>query len=785
MTSTMAASANGTQTVSTSMRVRKRNGSLEEADVSKIVRAVGRSSEQLNAVDPLRVATKTINGLYDGTTTRELDELSIRTAASLITEEPQYSKLAARLLCVYIDKEIQNQDIQSYSQSVKLGHYVGLISDDVARFVATNARKLNETIDIKSNLGFEYFGIRTLYDRYLLKHPESRLVIETPQYFFMRVACGLATSTAEAVELYRLMSSLDYMPSSPTLFNSGTRHPQMSSCYVLDSPDDDLESIYNRYTDIAKLSKFSGGIGVSFSRVRSNGSSIRGTNGTSNGLIPWLKTLDSSVAAVNQGGKRKGAACVYVETWHADIESYLELRNNSGKEEQRTHNLNIANWVPDLFMRRVKSGEMWSLFDPKVVPYLVDTYGEEFERLYAKAEDEGLYVRQISAQNLYKAMMRTLAHTGNGWMTFKDSSNRKSNQTLRRDNVIHLSNLCTEIMEVTSNEETAVCNLGSINLGHFVVDGRVDYERLRDVAGKATRYLDRVVDINYYPTETARVSNRRWRPVGLGVMGWQDVLFKLRIPFDSPDAMEIAARIQEEIYYAALDTSCKLAEEHSAHATFNDTRASNGELQFDLWGVVPSKPEWGELKERIVKHGLRNSLLIAIAPTATIASIAGAYECIEPQVSNFLKRETLSGDFLQVNPYLVADLKDLGLWNDDIVASIKREDGSIQGIHDIPSSIKMLYRTAWELSQRTLIDLAVARGRYIDQSQALSLFMAAPTIDKLSAMYYYAWESDLKTTYYLRSRPATRIMQATTTPTASDDALACSLENPESCEACQ
>ncbi len=773
------------------MRVRKRNGSLETADVMKIVRAVERSAGGLGSIDPLRVATRTISGLYDGATTRELDELSIRTAASLIAEEPEYSKLAARLLSVYIDKEVQNQDIHSFSQSVRTGHELGLIADHVAEFVAQNSRKLNDAIDADANLKFEYFGIRTLYDRYLLKHPESRLSVESPQYFFLRVACGLAESPGEAIDLYRLMSNLDYMPSSPTLFNSGTRRPQMSSCYILDSPQDDLEAIYNRYTDIAKLSKFAGGIGVSFSRVRSQGSLIVGTNGVSNGIIPWLKTLDSSVAAVNQGGKRKGAACVYVEAWHADIEDFLEMRGNTGDEARRAHNLNIANWIPDLFMKRVEGDGVWSLFDPKATPELVDVYGEEFERLYTQAESEGRYERQVLARDLYGRMMRTLAQTGNGWMTFKDTANRTSNQTLRRENVIHLSNLCTEILEVTNNDETAVCNLGSINLSHFVNDsGEFDYERLGEVARTAVRYLDRVVDINYYPTDAASRSNSKWRPVGLGVMGLQDALFKMRLPFGCPEAVKLSGRIQEEIYFAALDESNELAQAHGAHETFSDTRAAQNDLQFDLWGVAPTKPEWPELKERIQRYGLRNSLLIAIAPTATIASISGAYECIEPQVSNLFKRETLSGEFLQINNYLVADLKARGLWTDSIRNQIKMGDGSIQHIMEIPPDIRELYQTAWDLPQRALIDMAVARGPYIDQSQSLSLFMASPTIGKLSSMYNYAWKSGLKTTYYLRSRPATRILQTTTSAEAAreytdEEAIACSLENPESCEACQ
>ena len=775
----------------TAMQVRKRSGGFEPADVMKIVRAVERSAGGLDEVDPLRIATRTISGLYDGATTAELDQVSIRTAASLIAEEPQYSKLAARLLSVYIDKEVQNLDIHSFSQSVKASHALGLIEDRVMAFVTENSRKLNDAIRSERGTLFEYFGVRTLYDRYLLKHPETRESLETPQYFFLRVACGLAESPGEAVDLYTLMSNLDYMMSSPTLFNSGTRHPQMSSCYLLDSPQDDLESIYNRYTDIAKLSKFAGGIGVSFSRVRSQGSLIRGTNGNSNGVVPWLKTLDSSVAAVNQGGKRKGAACVYLEAWHADIEDFLEMRENTGDEARRAHNLNLANWVPDLFMERVESGADWSLFDPKLFPELVDTYGDEFNRIYLEAEAAGKFERQLPARDLYARMMRTLAQTGNGWMTFKDAANRKGNQTLKSENVIHLSNLCTEILEVTNNEETAVCNLGSVNLGHFVENGVFDYDRLGSVVRTAVRYLDRVVDINFYPTDAAGYSNSKWRPVGLGVMGLQDVFFKMRLPFDDQRAVTLAARIQEEIYFWALTVSTELAEAYGTHETYADTRIAQGDLQFDLWGVEPTKPEWAALRERIAQHGLRNSLLIAIAPTATIASISAAYECIEPQVSNLFKRETLSGEFLQINNYLVADLKERGLWTEEIRNKIKLNEGSVQDIDKIPDDLKKLYRTAWDLPQKALIDMAASRGPFIDQSQSLNLFMASPTIGKLSSMYLYAWKSGIKTTYYLRSRPATRITQTTTiTPIDAKvftdaEALACSLENPENCEACQ
>ncbi|EWM18327.1 ribonucleoside-diphosphate reductase subunit alpha [Kutzneria sp. 744] len=772
------------------MRVRKRSGAFETVDVNKIVKAVGRNAVGLSEVDPLRVATKTINGLYDGATTEELDRLSIQTAAELVSEEPEYSRLAAQLLAAYIDKEVRGQGIHSFSQSIALGHREGLIGDETAKFVATHARKLDDAIDADNDRRFEYFGLRTVYDRYLLRHPNSRAVLERPQYWLLRVACGLSHTAAEAIRFYRLMSSLAYLPSSPTLFNSGTRHTQMSSCYLLDSPRDELESIYERYAQVAQLSKFAGGIGVQWSRVRSRGALIRGTNGHSNGIVPWLRTLDASVAAVNQGGRRKGAACVYLETWHPDIEEFLELRDNTGEDARRTHNLNIANWIPDEFMRRVEADAEWSLFDPDETPELPDLWGEDFDRAYRAAEEAGRAVRKVKARDLYAKMMRTLAQTGNGWMTFKDTTNRTCNQTAEAGNVVHLSNLCTEILEVTSDAETAVCNLGSVNLGAHVAGDAMDWTKLRETVRTGVTFLDRVIDINYYPTEPAGRSNPRWRPVGLGVMGLQDVFFKLRLDFDSPEARELSTRVAEEIYLTALETSADLAASAGAHPAYNQTRAAQGDLQPDLWGVTPTQTErWTALRERVAESGLRNSLLIAIAPTATIASIAGCYECIEPQVSNVCKRETLSGEFLQVNTYLVAELKRHGLWTATTRDQLKRDDGSAQGLAGLPEASRSLFRTAWELPQRSLIDLAAARGPYIDQSQSLNLFVASPTIGKLSSMYRYAWQTGLKTTYYLRSRPATRIQQATVPTAAASvveaDVIACSLENPESCEACQ
>ena len=774
-----------TAVISSQMQVHKRNGSLEQADVNKIVRAVERCCDGLRSVDPIRVASKTIGGLYNGATTKELDLLSIQTAASLIAEEPEYSKLAARLLDGFIAKEVANQDIHSFSQAVAESRRHNLVSKETGAFVAANARKLNDAIDESRSGLFEYFGLRTLYDRYLLRHPETRDALETPQQFFLRVACGLSRTVHEAVEFYSLISSHDYMPSSPTLFNSGTRHAQMSSCYLLDSPADNLEAIYEKYKDVALLSKFAGGIGLAYHRVRARGSLIRATNGHSKGIVPWLKTLDSSVAAVNQGGKRKGACCVYLETWHADIEEFLELRENTGDNAQRTYNLNLANWTPDLFMKRVEADQQWSLFDPKIVTHFPDLVGEAFEAAYVKAEKEGLFTRQVKARDLYARMMKVLAETGNGWMTFKDACNLKSNQTAKTTNVVHLSNLCTEITEVSSRQEAAVCNLGSINLAKHVTEGRFDFDKLADTVRTAVIFLDRVIDINFYPIPAASDSNRRWRPVGLGLMGLQDVFFVLRLPFDAPEARALSKRIQEEIYFHALQTSCELAAEYGPHPAFAETRAAEGVLQMDHWNVIPEDAaRWGTLRNRIRAVGLRNSLLIAIAPTATIASIVGAYECIEPQISNLFKRETLSGDFLQINRYLVAELKKLGLWNEDMRNRLKLSDGSVQSFQEVPEAVRAIYRTAWEIPMRSLIDMAADRGAFIDQSQSLNLFVQSPNIGKLSSMYMYAWKKGLKTTYYLRSRPATEIAK-TTVPVSAAQSVACSLDNPASCEACQ
>ncbi|MFE7315261.1 ribonucleoside-diphosphate reductase subunit alpha [Streptomyces sp. NPDC057555] len=769
-----------------------------------LLRTLTELTADLTATDPGKVAAAALRGRHPGSDEAELRSLATEAAAGLIADEPQYSKLAARLLTLAIAEEAAGQGASSFSASIAVGHREGLIADATAEFVTTHAERLDALVDAALDEGaddrFGYFGLRTLHSRYLLRHPTTRKVIETPQHFLLRVACGLAEdgsarALADVAELYRMTSTLSYLPSSPTLFNSGTRHPQMSSCYLLDSPLDELDSIYDRYHQVARLSKHAGGIGLSYSRIRARGSLIRGTNGHSNGIVPFLRTLDASVAAVNQGGRRKGAACVYLESWHADIEEFLELRDNTGEEARRTHNLNIAHWIPDEFMRRVEADADWSLFSPSDVPELVDLWGAEFDTAYRAAEAAGKALKQVPARLLYSRMMRTLAQTGNGWMTFKDAANRTANQTAEPGRVVHSSNLCTEILEVTDDGETAVCNLGSVNLAaHLGADGEMDWERLDATVRTAVAFLDRVVDINFYPTEQAAASNSRWRPVGLGLMGLQDVFFRLRLPFDSAQARELSTRISERIMLAAYEASADLAERHGPHANWSATRTARGVLHPDHYPNAEPRwaDRWAALRTRIAATGMRNSLLLAIAPTATIASIAGVYECIEPQVSNLFKRETLSGEFLQVNTYLIEELKELGLWDARTRDALREANGSVQELSWIPADVRDRYRTAWEIPQRALIDMAADRTPYLDQSQSLNLFMASPTIGKLSSMYAYAWKRGIKTTYYLRSRPATRIAQSARAasvpaqlPVTDPEAVACSLENPESCEACQ
>lgn len=772
------------------MHVIKRDGTKEDVKIEKILHAVNRACRGIPNVESLEIAKRTINGLHDGSTTEELDNLSIATAVMLMADEPNYSKVAARMLSESIRKEVGRDS--AFRDYIKGAAELGVLSDTVLGIALEDVQAIEFAIRHERDDLFEYFGLKTVVDRYLLRHPKSRRLVERPQWMFMRVALGLSKNISEAIEFYDMISQFQYMPATPTLFNSGTRHPQMSSCYLLTVAEDSLEGIYKSITDCAQLSKWSGGLGVDWTPVRASGALIKGTNGLSNGIVPFLKVFDSSVHAVNQGGKRKGAAAVYLEPWHADIEPFLELRNNTGSEERRTHHLNLALWIPDLFMKRVETDENWSLFSPSDAPELLRTFGTEFDENYLRLESEGKAMKSVSARQLYSRMMQTLAETGNGWICFKDKANLRSSQTLRAGNVIRSSNLCTEILECASSEETAVCNLGSICLGTFVTkDQKYDFEKLREVVDRAVTFLDRVIDINYYPTREAKSSNSNWRPIGLGIMGLQDTFFRMRLPFDSQEAKKLSARISETIYYQAVTTSMRLAQSLGAFPRFKDSRYTEGKLQVQLAREnQPEVPEthfdWDDLAWQVKNNGLRNSLLIAIAPTATIASISGNYESIEPQISNFFKRETLSGEFLTVNRYLIHDLKKAGLWNGSIRSKIIEDEGSIQNITEIPQELKDLYKTVWEISQKTLIEMAADRSAYICQSQSLNLFLENPTLGKLSSMYMYAWKRGIKTTYYLRSRAKTAIKKTTTAAEIEpEEAIACSLENPESCEACQ
>ena len=705
----------------------------------------------------------------------EIYDSVTRTIANKSGTHPDYILLAGKAMMLAVREEVKTLNVNSFTESIEFGYEAKSFSSRIAEFVEANSETLESMICGERDFALDYFGARTLYDRYLSKCPDTKLVYETPQYLWMRVACGISEDINRVENLYEMMSTKRYLPSSPTLFNSGTQRSQMSSCYLLDSPEDSIDGIYDSYKNIAKLSKFAGGIGVGYSRIRSRGSRIEGTGGRSNGIVGWLKTLDSSVRAVDQGGRRKGAACVYLETWHADIEEFLELRNNTGEEMARAHNLNIANWVPDIFMRRVEKDGDWSLFCPNDVPELVDLWGADFDVAYREAEEQGKARKTIKARKLYSQMMVCLAQTGNGWMTWKDQSNKKNNQTADPKNVVHLSNLCTEIVEVTDDENVAVCNLGSLNLSSFLKDGDIDYPLLAETTRNAVFALDAVIDRNFYPIPQAEKSNKKWRPVGLGAMGLQDLFFALNIPFDSERAREINRQIFADIYYAALSASCELAEEHGTPPCWKETRAYRGDLQFDLWGIDPLSPaaggDWGDLKNRIAEHGLRNSMLMAIAPTATIASISGVTECIEPQMSNFFKRLTLSGEFLRVNPYLVKALDERGLWNDSMARRVAADEGSIANVYEIPEDLRQVFRTVWEIPQRSLIDMAVDRGAYICQSQSLNMFIRQPDIGVLSSMYMYAWKQGLKTTYYLHSRPATTIAKVggTTVGQSSND----------------
>jgi len=754
------------------MFVTKRDGSLEAVNIQKIINSVANAAQGVPDVDIMTVAVKTIGSLHNGATTRELDELAIRTSANLISQDPNYTFLASNLLLAYIEKEARMSGVTDVASYLFVCKEHGLISQNLD-WAISSLEEVEALVESFRN-HFKYFGLKTLYDRYLLRHPVTRKVVETPALFFLRIAVGVGPSPImdgeeptgpeswdspifrETSALYEALFNFKFLFGTPTLFNAGTPRSQMSSCYVLDSPQDSITGIFKTLGDVAQLSKMSGGLGMPFSRIRGRRSLIKGTNGLSNGIIPFMKIYDSTIACVDQGGgKRKGSLAAYLEPWHADIEEFLEAKNNTGDQAARTHNLNLANWIPDEFMMRVKADQDWYLFSPDDVPHFVDLYGSEFDKAYAKAIEDKLYTKKISARELYLKMMKTLAETGNGWMCFKDTANRLSN-IATNGNVIHSSNLCSEIFIPNNENLTSVCNLASLNLENLR-----GYDELEKYVPLVVRALDRVIDRNHYPTPEAKASNLLFRPIGLGIMGLQDVFFQEGLSFDSDEGLQISTEVSRLIFLIANETSIQIAKEKSPYLS------------------------WETSRDQISK---RNSLLIAIAPTATISDLAGCYPSIEPQISNISKKETLSGDFIVVNEYLVEDLKKLDLWNDDIKAQIKLGEGSIQQIEEIPQELKDIYKTAWEISGKTLITLAAKRQPWIDQGQSLNLFMENPNIGALSSMYMYAWESNLKSTYYLRSRPATKIRKATVTTktqVSEKEALICSLENPEACESCQ
>lgn len=700
--------------------------------------------------------------------------------AELIPENPIYDFVAADLLIQASSIEVEvlfgEEKLAETYVICGRGQWLNDDTADRMELFLLKDMKLKEPSDIR------YIGAKMLHDRYYLRDKQGRLV-EDSRLFFFRVACGIASDAEHAERLVAILTNFDCLPGTPTLYNAGTLHSQMSSCYLLDAPEDSLEGIYDQYKNIARLSKFAGGVATSWTKVRSRGAHIAGTNGKSNGITPWLKTLDSSVLAVTQGGRRKGACCVYLEPWHADVYEFLELKDNAGDESRRTHNLNIANWIPDLFMKRVLGGGDWTLFNPADVPKLHDTHGEDFNQLYELYESQGKGVKTVAARDLYARMMRTLAETGNGWMTFKDTANAACAQVTKENNwVVHSSNLCTEILEVTNNGNTAVCNLASINLANFVGPEGVLESRLENVVANMVEALDNVIDRNYYPTKEAKRSNSMWRPVGLGVMGLQDAFFKQGLSFDSPEAKELSTKLQSKIYEFAVTRSAELAWDKGSFEAFEASKYAAGWTHPNSYGAAPNM----DLEGTIMGNGLRNSLLVAIAPTASISSLAGVYSSIEPQVSNLYKRENLSGEFVVINQYLVKELMSRGLWTPRIRKAIADAGGSVQAISEIPDDVRALYKTAWELGNKVTIDMAAARQPYIDQSQSLNLFVESPDLDTLSSMYMYAWQNKLKTTYYLRSRAASTIRAAGAQKTFTDEeALACSLENPESCEACQ
>ena len=749
------------------MFVIKRDGKRESVKFDKITARIEKLCYGFNLVDPIDVAKKVIEGLYDGVTTSELDNLAAETAASLTTKHPDYALLASRIAVSNLHKNT----IKSFSETMrKLHEYVdgktgknaSLIADDVWEVIQTNAELLDSTIIYDRDFGFDYFGFKTLEKSYLLKVDGK--IAERPQHLFMRVSVGIHKEDIEsAIKTYHLMSERWFTHATPTLFNAGTPKPQMSSCFLLTMKDDSIEGIYDTLKQTAKISQSAGGIGLSIHNVRATGSYISGTNGTSNGIIPMLKVFNDTARYVDQGGgKRKGAFAIYLEPWHADVFDFLDLRKNHGKEEMRARDLFYALWVSDLFMRRVEANEDWSLFCPHEAPGLADCWGKEFEALYERYEKEGRARKTIKAQELWFAILDAQVETGTPYLLYKDAANGKSNQ--QNLGTIKSSNLCTEIMEYTDANEVAVCNLASLALPRYIQNGIFDHNKLYEVTYQATINLNKIIDHNYYPVEEARYSNLRHSPIGLGVQGLADTFIQLRMPFESDEAKQLNKEIFETIYFAAMTASKDLAIKDGAYETFKGSPLSKGKFQFDLWDVKPESGrwDWENLRLDVMNHGVRNSLLVAPMPTASTSQILGNNECFEPYTSNIYTRRVLSGEFVVVNKYLLRDLVNRGLWDTAMKDKIITANGSIQDIAEIPAEIKELYKTVWEIKMRSIIDMAADRGAYVCQSQSLNLFINAPNASKLTSMHFYAWKKGLKTgMYYLRTQAASQAVKFT------------------------
>ncbi|HTN19834.1 MAG TPA: ribonucleoside-diphosphate reductase subunit alpha [Pelobium sp.] len=771
------------------MYVIKRDGRKETVKFDKITSRIEKLSYSLHQdfIDAAEVAKKVIDGIYDGVTTSELDSLAAETAASLTTRHPDYALLASRIAVSNLHKNT----VKSFSETMKMLHgYIdsktgknaSLIADDVMQIIAENAELLDSTIIYDRDFSFDYFGFKTLERSYLLKIDGK--IAERPQHLFMRVAVGIHKNDLDSViKTYTLMSEKWFIHATPTLFNASTPKPQMSSCFLVAMKDDSIEGIYGTLTQTAKISQSAGGIGLSIHNVRATGSYISGTNGTSNGIVPMLKVFNDTARYVDQGGgKRKGAFAIYLEPWHADIFAFLDLKKNHGAEENRARDLFYALWISDLFMKRVEADGEWSLFCPHEAPGLADCYGDEFEKLYTQYEAEGRARKTVKAQELWFAILDAQIETGTPYLLYKDAANAKSNQ--KNLGTIKSSNLCTEILEYTSPDEVAVCNLASVSLPSYIENGEFNHQKLYEVAYQITINLNRIIDNNYYPVEEARYSNFRHRPIGLGVQGLADAFMLLKMPFESESAKQLNIDIFETLYFASMQASADLAIKEGAYETFKGSPLSEGKFQFDLWNVKPTSNrwDWDTLRKQVVKTGVRNSLLLAPMPTASTSQILGNNECFEPYTSNIYSRRVLSGEFVVVNKHLLKDLVELGLWDNKMKEQIILANGSVQNIDSIPAHIKELYKTVWEIKMRTIIDMAADRGAYICQSQSLNLFISSPTASKLTSMHFYAWKKGLKTgMYYLRTQAASQAIKFSVQSQAVKeiDPVVNSIEMPE------